>query len=212
VFASSPFPLNAGGVGKPRQPSVVRALILLLALPAAIFAGILVYAHVTAPTKAALAPAPPSYHGHLVWADGKVVFAHRKEVAAWLRQHGGRYPVFTKRHPVATKLVTPIKRRLVAKHTPARPARHKPAARQQPTRVAAPPTGGPTSRWAGLGARDVAIVLAIAGLLLLFSVAPPAVLRKLGLSRLIRDRDFRYGAAGAGLAFVAGVAVVSLLA
>ena len=220
MFASSPFPLDAGEVRKPRQrqPSPLRALILLLALPAAIFAGILIYAHETAPTKASLAPAPPSYHGHLVWADGKVIFAHKKEVAAWLRQHGGKYPVFTKRHPVATKLVTPIKRHPAAKPrvTKAQQAaaaakarartlvQRRAAARIQAAEHVAVPAS--SSLW-----RDFLPLTALAGLLLCFALLPPALLSRAGMARLGHNRQLRFGFAVAATAILAGFTVASLI-
>jgi len=194
-----------GKGARPRGVSPVRAFVLLLALPAAIFTAIVVYAHETQPN---VTPVAPGHHGALVWADGKVIFAETREVSAWLRQHGGKFPVFKKRHPAATRLVTPLKRRPAAKRAPLAPVRHVPVARtrthRHPTAVA---IANPAKRslWSP-------ILLAVAALLLLsFAFTPPAAFARFGFFRLTRGQTVRVAAATAGAAILAGIAVMSLL-
>lgn len=197
--------MAAGQGTRPRGISPVRALVLLLALPAAIFTAIVVYAHQTQPN---VTPVAPGHHGALVWADGKVIFAEKREVAAWLRQHGGKFPVFKKRHPAATRLVTPLKRRAAAKHASAARVKPKPVVRKRAqTAPKAVTIVNPAKRslWSP-------ILLAVAAALLFsFAITPSAVFGRLGFSRLTRDQGFRFAAATAAAAILAGTAIMSLL-
>jgi len=52
-------------------------------------------------------PLPPSRPGALVWYNA--IFANKRDLSHWLRQHGSSYVAWKKLHPAAAKFLEPNK-------------------------------------------------------------------------------------------------------
>jgi len=184
--------------------ALVRGLILVLIVPALVFAG--VYAWGKHENFSASAKAPGA-QGALVWSDGKVIFANRQEVAAWLREHGGSFEGFLKNHPAAVQLVstpnaTPTQTKLAAGRKTklatgrtTKPTTHIEAVANVPNE------GGSSNRTSAYALGGVAL------LFLLLACAPVAVLWRVPL---LRVPELRLLFGGAGAAIGAGLLVTLL--
>jgi hypothetical protein len=188
-------PLNEG----PSFLAVARPAVLLLAVPVAIFAAVVVYAMRQHPARPG---PPPGTRGALVWANGEVTFATRAQVAAWLKIHGGRFSSFKLRHPAAVELVTPAPKLAAGSKRKQAPAHTKPASSHRQTVAAAPPTLATTSTGRSLGTIALGV---LAAFLFLLGIVPRSPVRRFG-----RANEGRLVALAASAAIAAGLGVALL--
>ena len=198
-----------GAKPKPTPGALLVGFVLLLVLPAVLFAAVFVY---TKYEHARTSPPPPGQHGALVWSDGQVIFANTNEVAAWVKQHGGNFHAFKRNHPAAVKLVT--RRHVARTHTKlaagtkqTAPAKPKPVTTSNRQAVAAvPSSGGGTTVRTG----DIALGV-LAALLLILAFLPTAVLWQVRVFRTERIPELRLMFGSGSLAIAAGLAFALFL-
>jgi hypothetical protein len=185
-----------------RQGQTSRIL-LPLAVPFLILAGIAVYAALTPLSKTNLPP--PGARGSLVWGDA--IFANERELKAWMRQHGGSYEAWVKSHPAAFRLVKPQPKHhaVLAKAHKKQKTTTKVAAGQPVRRVS---SASVTTRSRGGG---IWFVVGLGLLLGALAAVPQRVLFRAGIPLGSRERELRVAAIGSGAALLLGVIAATLL-